>query len=149
MISHFALTNSNFFSLLMIPLFFIQGQNLIDIKNTLNTELSHVSNWIESNKLTLNAIKTSYMVSFSLMIQPPNIEISIDNLILEQASEYKFLREIIDDKLTWKSHILEVITKFCKINGILYKIRDNIAKNSLRQIYLSIAYPHLLYCSAV
>ena len=89
------------------------------------------------------------MVSFSLMIQPPNIDVSIDNLILEQVSEYKFLHVIIDDKLKWKSHILEVITKFCKINGVLYKIRDNIAINSLRQMYLSIAYPHLLYYSAV
>ena len=89
------------------------------------------------------------MLSYSLMIQPPNIDVSIDNLILEQVSEYKFLGVIIDDKLKWKSHILEVITKLCKINGVLHKIRNNITIDSLRQIYLSIAYPHLLYCSAV
>ena len=52
------------------------------------------------------------MVFCSLMIQPPNIDVSIDKLMLEQVSYYKFLDVIIDDKLEWKSHILEVITNF-------------------------------------
>ena len=75
--------------------------------------------------------------------QPPNIDVCIDNLI-----HPKNFGEIIDDKLKWKSNILEVITKLYKINGVLHKIRNNITIDSLKQIYLSIAYPHLLYCSA-
>ena len=89
------------------------------------------------------------MVSCFLMIQLPNNDVCLDNLILEQVSEYKVFGVIIDDKLKWKSRILEVITKLCKINGVLHMIRNNIAIDSLKQIYLSIAHPHLLYCSAV
>ena len=78
---------------------FIQGQSPIDINNILTAKLSHISNWIKSNKLTLNATKTSYKVSCSLMIQPPYMDVCIDNLIIEQVGDYTFLGVIIDDKI--------------------------------------------------
>lgn len=48
------------------------------------------------------------------------------------------------------SYTVEALrTKVCQVSGILYRIRDYIPIDCLRQIYLSIVYPHLLYCCAI
>ena len=39
--------------------------------------------------------------------------------------------------------------KIPKISGIIYRVRNFINCDCLRQIYLSIAYPHMTYCSSV
>lgn len=128
---------------------FIQGQDLNYIKNTLNFELTKVSNWIKSNKLTLNISKTKFMVSSSLMMETPPIDIYIDNFLLQQVETYKFLGVIIDSKLKWKEHINEIIMKLSKLIGIFYKIRNIITPECLRMIYLSLAYPYFLYGSVI
>ena len=44
---------------------FLQGGNLNDIEFNLNRELVDLSNWLKSNKLTLNINETYFMVSHS------------------------------------------------------------------------------------
>lgn len=127
----------------------IQGQDLNYINDTLNTELINVSNWIKSNKLTLNISKTYCMLFLSLMIQPINIHVYIDNLELEQVEVCKFLGVNIDSKLKWKFQVNEITTKISKLVGVLYKIRNSVTNDCLREIYISLAYPHFLYCSTI
>ena len=74
-----------------------------EINNTLNSKTLKVVNWIRSNKLTIDIPETRYMVSSSLMHQLP----SIDNVLLEQMEQCKFLWVIIDTKLKWSVHIGE------------------------------------------
>lgn len=125
------------------------GQDINVIKNTLNAELRHLFNWIKSNKLTLNTSKTHYMISSPLMSQSPKLDIFIDDNLLDQVSECKFLGVIIDNRLIWRSHVAMLNTKLSKLIGVLFKVRNNITTDCLRQIYLSLAYPSLLYCSSV
>lgn len=128
---------------------FIQGQDIFELRDTVNRELLHVSNWLKSNKLTLNISKTHFMVSHTNMMRPPDIEIKIDNHAINQTNETRFLGIIFDSKLNWHSHLYDLRIKISKISGVLYKIRHFLNSNCLRQIYLSIVYPHLLYCSAI
>lgn len=128
---------------------FIQGHNLLDITTTLNTELNKISNWIKSNKLTLNINKTQYMVSSPLMTQSINILVKIDNVELIEVSEFKFLGVILDNKLRWKAHIDTVKSKVALLTGIIYRLRSLLTVNCLKQIYYTLIYPHLLYCSAL
>ena len=78
-----------------------------------------------------------------------NMDIKIDNHVLNKVNQIQFLGVIIDDKLTWKPHINQLCTKLSQITGVLYKIRNCITTDCLRLIYMSTAYPHLLYCSAI
>ena len=83
------------------------------------------------------------------MAQPVQIDVYIDNLLLKQVEECKFLGVIIDSKLKWKSQISEINIKISKLIGVLHKIRNSLTTECLRQIYLSLIYPYFLYCSAV
>ena len=128
---------------------FLQGDNLKNLEDIVNKELEHVGNWLKSNKLTLNVNKTQFMVSHSLMTQPVSIVVKIDNTEILQVTEIKFLGVTIDNKLLWKQHIFDVKNKISKLTGVIYKVRNQITSECLKQIYLSLAYPHLLYCSAL
>lgn len=83
------------------------------------------------------------------MIQPINIHDYIDNVEVEQVEVCKFLGVNIDSKLKWKFQINEITTKICKLNGVLYKIRNSIKNDCLRKIYTSLAYTHFMYCSTI
>ena len=61
----------------------------------------------------------------------------------------KFLGVSIDHQLRWKQQIEDIKGKLSKLTGIMYRVRKHLNKNALRQIYLSLAYPYLLYCTAI
>ena len=128
---------------------FIQSRNLKYLVTVANRALVSVSNWLKSNKLTLNLNKTQFMISRPLMTQPITVSIFMDNIKLKQISTAKFLGVIIDDQLKWKPQVDDLKTKLSKITGIVFRIRDKVNKECLRQIYFALVYPHLLYCSAV
>ena len=53
----------------------------------------------------------------------PLVKIYIDNILIEQVAETKFLGVIITENLTWDNHINTVCNKVSKSNGIIGKIR--------------------------
>ena len=128
---------------------YIQGHDLNAMKHTLNQELKHVSNWIKCNKLTLNLSKTYSMLSASLLSHSSKIDIFIDDVLLQQTEQCKFLGIILDCKLKWKPQISQIICRISKLTGIFFKLRNTITKECLQQLYLSVVYPHLLYCASI
>ena len=56
---------------------------------------------------------------------------------------------VIDEKLTWKPHILNVSRKISKSIGILYRSSFCLSTASLRILYYSLIYPYLIYCVSV
>ena len=83
------------------------------------------------------------------MSHPPPINIIIDNLPIQELCEVKFLGITIASNLVWILQIHEIKSKISKLTGILYKIRYSMNTDCLRHKYLSLVYPHLLYCSAL
>ena len=81
--------------------------------------------------------------------QTLDISIQIDNNVIERVKEAVFLRVILDEHLSWKSHILSVSRKISKSIGIIYKSSFCLPKTSLRSLYYSLVYPYLTYCVSV
>lgn len=129
---------------------YICGDNLNIMQNVLNHEFSHKYNWLCCNKLKLNINKTCYMITCPLMTSiSHNVNIKINDISTTQVKEIKFLGVIIDYKLSWKSQIYDVCNKISKLTGVLNKIRNCINTSCLKQLYISLAKHHLLYCSAI
>jgi len=124
------------------------NKDLSILTESVNQELVNLSNWIKANRLILNQSKTHYLISHSSS-RIPNIDVELDNQIIKRVEEAKFLGVILDSRLMWKSHINEIKVKLSKVSGMLYKVRDYMNLDNLKQLYLSLAYPHILYCSAV
>ena len=65
------------------------------------------------------------------------------------SHKFKLLGIILDTRLTWKHHLISIEGKLSKACGILYRIRNKVTRAVARIIYLSIAYPYLIYCNTI
>ena len=78
-----------------------------------------------------------------------DFDISINGEALTQVSEALFLGVLLDDCLSWKSHISLVAHKISKSIGIIYRSSYFLSKTSLRTLYNSLVLPYLYYCNLV
>ena len=85
-------------------LLFLNGKNLHEIQETLEIELPKIEKWFLSNKLTINASKTEYMINGIVQSENP-FNISLNGTCLNKSNSVKYLGVMIDDKLSWKNHI--------------------------------------------
>ena len=60
-------------------------------------------------------------------------------------SRTKFLGLVLDENLTWSSHITSVSRKIAKCIGILYRCRRFLSLDILKSLYYSFVYPYISY----
>ena len=80
------------------------GSDLHLIQSSLSHDLEKPSKWLLSNRLTLNATKTKFMLiglGQTLSILSDIVELSLDNVPIEQVSSVKSLGIFIDEYLKW------------------------------------------------
>jgi len=100
---------------------FQQNQSLI-LKKKVNKELNNIDNWLKHNKLSLNYSKTQYMLITKQKIPLDfDMNISINNHIISKVDNLKYLGVLLDNKLTWNSHIAQVKKQISQVCGALYK----------------------------
>ena len=80
------------------------GADVMCLQLNLNHDLDNLNKWLISNELTLNTTKIECMLK---NLSNP-LELSIDNVPIEQVSSAKSLRLFVDEKLSWQTHIDEL-----------------------------------------
>ena len=73
----------------------------------------------------------------------------INNEIINEITEIKFLGVTVEQHLHWRPHIESAKATIAKQCGILYLVRNSLDQQSLLLIYYSLIYPSLTYCLAV
>ena len=108
-------------------------------------ELDKFSIWLKVNKLSLNCKKTSAMIFHmpNKIIQYP--EIKINEVPITYVKEFNYLGIVLNEKLSWKSHICYISKKISKVVGILNKMKYTLPEHILVLIYNSLIMPHLNY----
>ena len=126
---------------------YISGSNScpVALQNLMNSELEKVFQWLNTNKLSLNAKKTSYMI-FSKNKKSENFQIKIGNDILSRVHQAKYLGVIIDDRLNWKPHVAMVRSKMAKGCWAISRLRKFVSSNVLIKVYYGLVYSHIIYC---
>ena len=111
---------------------FISSKNCKDLNDALNNELLNVSNWLISNKLSLNISKTHYMLFHRARLKSNNKEeVFINNCKIQEVTFTKFLGVIIDNNLNWTNHISYIQKKISRGLRIICK-----AKKYQQRFYL-------------
>ena len=64
---------------------------------------------------------------------------------ISEKDHIKYLGIMIDSTLTCKTHIDNISIKISRAVGLLYKIRPFVNIKTMRTLYYSLAYPHLIY----
>ena len=81
---------------------FITGCNVNEMCNQLNADLFRVREWLHCNKLSLNVLKTHYMIFTPRNKIVADISIIIDSTKISRVYVTKFLGVQIDSKLSWE-----------------------------------------------
>ena len=119
--------------------------------NTLISELHRVSTWFRVNKLSLNSIKTNYMI-FSRskkFTSSSEITISMDHTHLIKVHTTKFLGVTIDDKFTWSDHISSISKTISHNVGVLSKLCSSLPPaTTLISPYLTYRHCNIIWARA-
>ena len=59
-------------------------------KNYLNSELNKISEWMASNKLSLNTQKTKFMVFRTVLRKVQYPKLIINNIVIERVKQFNF-----------------------------------------------------------
>ena len=125
---------------------FYKSKTLDDLTNITNSELTKISLWLKTNKLSLNVKKTNYILFTNRKKIPYDLtNIKIDNNEIIRVNETKFLGIIIDSHLKWKPQIRYVASKISKNIGIISKLQYFLPKHTLKTLYFTLIYPYLHY----
>ena len=132
---------------LLIPFKHTLNQNkLQSASNQINNKLNTIHKWLAANKLSLNINKTKCTIFHykqKMLDTFPNIQ--INNLPLNFVHHYKFLGIMIDDTLTWDTHINYLSNKLSKVNALLSKLKHFFPKKTLLTIYNSLFLSNINY----
>jgi hypothetical protein len=130
---------------------FYSNNSHIDLMRIINTELVKLLDWFRSNKLSLNAKKTKYLIfgNKNKACLETNFNISIDNSCLERVTHTKFLGVFVDENLNWKYHVSQISIKVSRNIGVLNRIKYLLSQDVLLSLYYTTIHPYLLYCNIV
>ena len=100
---------------------FLSGKNISDIEKQFNKELIILTEWFNSNLLSLNIKKTSYIV-FSNK-RNINVNLLLSGVQISRVDDTRFLGVVISSNLSWNKHIDVIVSKISKTVGLLSKVR--------------------------
>jgi hypothetical protein len=78
-----------------------------ELQNVINSELESLNKWLITNKLSLNIVKTEFMIIGSRQIirnLNDEIDIELNGNIINKIDSVKSLGVDIDSHLTWSVH---------------------------------------------
>ena len=116
----------------------------IILQNLVNQELKKISTWMSKNKICLNYNKTVFLILSNRNLTY-KFNILIDNSIIKEEQQVKYVGVIFDNKLSWSPHVLNITKKISKGCWAIANLKKYTNPKILRLVYFSLVYPHLHY----
>ena len=86
--------------------YFSSHKDANHLVSIVNNELAKIVIWLKVNKLSLNLTKTNFMIFHPRQKKVNvNVPLTLENTVIKQVTETKFLGVLIDQHLSWKPHI--------------------------------------------
>ena len=110
-----------------------------------NNGLSQIFNWCNENKLTINILKTNYIIFKFPNQRVTDLQLQLNGTQLDRIKNTKFLGLVIDEHLIWKEQVAECSRKI-RLNIFVMKELSRYLKLKDRvNLYYTLIYPHLIY----
>ena len=120
------------------------------LKQIINTDLQKISDWFKANKLALNETKTKFIIFHKSHNKPPStFSITLNNIELERVEYTKFLGVLIQENLSWHTHVNYIGNKVSRATALLAKLKHYLPKYVLSIIYNSLCVSHISYALPV
>ena len=116
------------------------------LETKINSEMKKVADWLVANLLSPNCDKSKFMLFYKppRKIHIPNIK--LNNNDIDHVKEFKFLGLLINNNLTWKTHVNKICNKMSQSVGIINCLKTALPNNILLALYNTLILPHIHYC---
>ena len=126
---------------------FLLGNKPDDLIGEMNNEMKYITEWLSTNKLSLNIDKTHCILfkskgRYSVITK----DLIINEVKVSQVEKTKFLGVYIDNVLSWKDHIQFIEGKITRSIGTVIKARKVFNQDTLRTLYYTFIYPYFNHC---
>ena len=132
------------------------SKTLNELHSVLNAERVDIEKWLQGNRLSLNVVKTQAMIVGSMpnvnkiAVQPALIPVfHVGGTDIDLVNDVKYLGLHIDNCLTWRCQKEKIKGKVSRAIGLLKYCKNFVSMETLKDIYRSIAEPHLNYCTMI
>ena len=121
------------------------------LENSLQKTLDRFQKWCNMNALTINILKTKFMVfgTRSKIKKAKFLKLNIKGKPLQQVPSYKYLGLTLDPVLSYSKHISTILNTVSHKAYILSKIRCFITTYSSIRIFKSMILPYFDYADIV
>lgn len=134
------------------------AENWNELYTKANLGLNYVKSWLDNNLLTLNATKTKY-ISFAISSRTAdpgtlslklhncgnNVEQNCSCVNITAEKVVPYLGVLVDDRLTWDSHIRRLSGRVRKLMHVFKRIRGIMSFNLLLTVYYALCQSILYY----
>jgi hypothetical protein len=124
--------------------------NISDLEYRLNHDLGQIETWCANNHMVINTAKSKCMLICSpqrrRILPSDKLNLCIYGMNLENVDQQKVLGLIIDNNLTWRSHIQNLQIELTKLIGLLWRKRRSLPFASKILFYNSFILPKIDYC---
>jgi hypothetical protein len=117
----------------------------------LETSLSTIKDWMDSNRLQMNTAKTELILfgSKTQLQKCTSKHMNVSGDTLERSSEIKYLGVTLDQNLTLKRHIALKCQKASYNLHNIRLIRNSLNKEACKQVVHGLVLSHLDYCNSI
>jgi hypothetical protein len=122
------------------------------VQSNLQQGLNEISDWCLENKMVLHPGKTKCMVIASRQkhqLTPLNLSLFLDSKEIQQVTEHRLLGVIIDEKLSWKTHIEFVCKQVSRNIYLLSQLSNYVSMNALKLFFHAHCMSHINYASSI
>lgn len=132
-------------------LIYVTGESSAEVERKLNIAFNVIEEWMNVNKLKLNAEKTKYMLVRSIRkeLRGNTIVRCLNGNEIERVEIMKYLGVMIDDRLRFSGHCDYMLKKIGKKISFLNRIGNFISAYTRCTIYKTIIAPHFEYCATL
>jgi hypothetical protein len=115
----------------------VTSPNLENFETKIDNIFGDINNWFKVNQLILNYNKTDYLQFNTKNSWDYDLKLNYQGNYIKSSSNKKFLGLIIDDSLSWKAHIDQMMSKLNKACFEIRTIHAIMSPETLRMVYFT------------
>ena len=115
----------------------VTSPNLENFETKIDKMFGDINNWFKVNQLILNYNKTHYLQFNTTNSWDYDLKLNYQGNYIKSPSNTKFLGLIIDDSLSWKAHIDQMMPKLNTACFIIRMIQAIMSPETLRMVYFA------------
>jgi len=118
----------------------VTNPNLVNFETQIDKTFGDINNWFKINQLVLNYNKTHYLHFKMKNSKDYELKLNYQGNCVKSSPNTKFLGLIIDESLSWKAHIDQMMSKMNTACFVIRTMQAIISPETLRMVYF--AYIH-------